>query len=471
VTLPGSLVYRDDSTGIWWYNGYGIWHYSIDTCQTWVDVPMLDIRVVEGAGIVDWFDGKQWTHLDPVLEFFDSRYAQSGWHGMNEFAVAYYNWYAYDGEPLKVVEAAILSEQSSNVPWLNHLAPTGGSAESLSPDAKVIGWNFYAYGQWTNKLLASWTIGNPDPLWRPAKNTDPLNVVCEASDIGDAAAHGIFQQNVGTNVISISYDANGYSLHRLSEDLTIVSEYFRKVGSGNHQIENLAIVNHGENVNTFLERGAVFRVGTTTITADNLVSRFETMNDWRGYQADFRTLNSVMVDDSQGGQIQYFGCNVAGPDPYGEALDENIVGPLKSDAQALKIKAIQARQMLGTIANLTKTTVFASSDRSETPAVTAPDPITGVVKYWATTSFDLCLEFGIDPSGETVSFKACHSTPWNLSLWQPRDVTLDAKYGLQSMFDKPTCLDHWPKYTQRAIETLGETEERGYGHLPLYKTS
>lgn len=56
-----------------------MWHYSIDTCQTRVDVSMLDIRIVEGAGTVDMFDGKFWTHdHGAILEFFDTRYAQSG---------------------------------------------------------------------------------------------------------------------------------------------------------------------------------------------------------------------------------------------------------------------------------------------------------------------------------------------------------------------------------------------------------
>jgi hypothetical protein len=45
-----------------------------------VDVNMLDIRVVEGTGTVDMFDGKFWTHdHGATLQFFDARYAQSGW--------------------------------------------------------------------------------------------------------------------------------------------------------------------------------------------------------------------------------------------------------------------------------------------------------------------------------------------------------------------------------------------------------
>jgi hypothetical protein len=41
---------------------------------------MLDIRVVEGTGTVDMFDGKFWTHDHAAtLQFFDARYAQSGW--------------------------------------------------------------------------------------------------------------------------------------------------------------------------------------------------------------------------------------------------------------------------------------------------------------------------------------------------------------------------------------------------------
>ncbi len=79
VTMPGNEVYRDASTGIWYAYGQGMWHYSIDPCQTWVDVPILEIRVADGTGTVDMFDGQQWTHESRAgLQFFDSRYAQSG---------------------------------------------------------------------------------------------------------------------------------------------------------------------------------------------------------------------------------------------------------------------------------------------------------------------------------------------------------------------------------------------------------
>ena len=102
-------------------------------------------------------------------------------------------------------------------------------------------------------------------------------------------------------------------------------------------------------------------------------------------------------------------------------------------------------------------------------AVTAPDPITGVVRYWATTGtlgYELCLEFGIDPGGHQVSYTLCNSRPWNLPLWQPQDSLLDFKYGLQSMFDKPLNSDAWVVN----VSTEGESYDNWYDNfLPLYK--
>jgi hypothetical protein len=62
---------------------------------------MLQMQIVNGTGTVDVFDGHSWTHQNGVLQFLGTRYAMSGWHGMNEFVVEYYDGVGYDGKPLQ----------------------------------------------------------------------------------------------------------------------------------------------------------------------------------------------------------------------------------------------------------------------------------------------------------------------------------------------------------------------------------
>jgi hypothetical protein len=122
---------------------------------------MLQMRIADGAGTVDVFDGHSWTHQNGVLQFLDTRYAMSGWHGMNEFAVELYDGIGYDGEPITVVKGWVAEEpprdpddpQPPGV--LLTLTPVGNNAqEPTSDDTKE--WRFRAYGNFTKELKASW---------------------------------------------------------------------------------------------------------------------------------------------------------------------------------------------------------------------------------------------------------------------------------------------------------------------------
>jgi hypothetical protein len=423
VTLPGSLVYRDDSTGIWWYNGYGIWHYSIDTRQTWVDVPMLDIRVVEGAGIVDWFDGKQWTHLDPVLEFFDSRYAQSGWHNMTYFVVEYYDGVGYDGEPLKVVEMAIYPEQSNSSVWLNNLTPSGANPEGPLPDKPMTEWNTYVYGQWSNKILVSWSVPNPAQDFRGTFSC-PVTVLINSDDSespeGMVGVRQDIQDFVETslekNTILLRFGHDSYSLKEMVRDLEIVHYV---VNHGEYHvtqipIQNLAINQHGS--------PGSFTVGTTSInwSAWDLVPTWLVGNKQTGSEAEFKRLNAILADD---GQIQHYGCDVARINPFYNSQDVPWIWDLG------RYLPYKARCMLATIANWTHTVVFASSDAQ----IVNLETVGGRCEVANT---EMCLEFGVDFDGRQVSFEDCAQEVWDLALWTPAILSADQKAGsLQTLWD------------------------------------
>ena len=470
VTLPGNQVYHDASTGIWYCYGWESWHYSIDTCQTWVDVPMLEFRVVGETGTVDMFDGRFWTHDHGAqLQFFDNRYAQSGWHNMSEFVVEYYDGVGYDGEPLKVVDVAITDEESESAVWLNHLVQTGGNSETPSPDVTITEWDTHVYGQWDSKLISSWIIPNPSAeynSWATAARAGsgtgvkPLNVFFQAENTDTYNLSWLFEDAMGTDVLYRRYNHDGYSLESMIRDLNLMCDlrsYLYIETSANYEpvkIQNLMILNHGDDV-------GVFRVGTDTIKPDNFYER--------GYDKAFVQLGQIMSDQAQ---IQHYGCLQAGANPYdpiivahqgdGTAYDAYTAGSLAN-------RAWMGRRMMSTIAQLTGATVFTSSD------VNGMLPVNKCSEYdfpHFEQETEMCLEFGVASSGNQVDFwRAFHtesasgSPLWNMQKFPHFSTSLqsDSDYNRQG---PPSAL----KFYFPDVQTYGEEVPKGQlgtVYLPL----
>lgn len=146
---------------------------------------MLQFHIVAGSGAVDYFDGHSWIHQNGKLQFFDTNYAMSGWHEMAEFAVEYYDGVGYDGEPLKVVDGWETTQSSDpDAPAVVTTLTLTGEQPNPAPTGQAIeAWKTWVYGQWTEKLVASWKVPHPSSDFRPDTYTQPLTVVCRASDL------------------------------------------------------------------------------------------------------------------------------------------------------------------------------------------------------------------------------------------------------------------------------------------------
>jgi hypothetical protein len=455
VTLPGTQIYHDASTGIWYCYAQGSWHYSIDTCQTWVDVNMLDIRVVEGTGTVDTFGAQLWSHnTAAALQFFDTRYAQSGWHGMTEFVVEYYDGVGYDGEPLKVVDVAITTEQSDSTVWLNNLTPTGAKPESPSPSATITEWDTYVYGQWDNKLLASWIMPNPSSDYQTSAlltEASQVSATATASSTPSSPLTVLFQGTLSPNItvdweleqvnkcvvpnaLYLKHPTQDYSLERLVKDAQCICEVTGK------KIGTLAIVEHCS-VNMMV-------IGKDHISSYNFYEK--------GYDLLFRGLSEVLA---LGAQLQHFGCNLAGPNPYDptanwQNVQSNVI--LSPEYQAMK-----ARTMLSAIADLTQATVFASSDFSGMTSWEVDDVGTVV----SAIPFDMALEFVVGPAGYQIPWADTNpggshemNRVWEktATVWTPDPRTADTGGPFQLS----------PSWPATNICTWGENQVEFWAPLP-----
>lgn len=460
VQLPGQQVFRD-STGIWYSYGWGQWSYSIDTCATWKDVSMLDIRVVQnGSGTVDAFDGHSWAHSSASLEFFDKNYAMSGWHKMNQFYVELYDGIGYDGQPLEVVHGWETPQSSDpDAPAVLNTLMATGQQQNPPPDGAVItGWKTWVYGEWSHSLVTSYQIPNPSSDYRPEKVSQSLNLFFQADDTFDSERWDALGASLGTNVIFRPYDHDGYSLQQMVKDLSVI-QYVTTKGSTvstDVQIENLMILNHGDSI-------GLFRVGTDRVDPYNFYAR--------DYDKLFAKLDPIMSDAAQ---IQHYGCLQAGPNPYDPAVTaHDYDGSIKDRFKpgTLANLAWKGRCMFATIAQLTGATVFASSDANGVRYDQTDDCGLGFPHYDAP---DMCLEFGIAPDGSQVDFqRAFHdSSTSGTALWnlEKRYYNFSRIVSMQDAdYDFPgpeSALDYYlpevPNYGESFPEGVAGTK-----YLPL----
>ncbi|AFM27770.1 Ca2+-binding protein, RTX toxin [Desulfomonile tiedjei DSM 6799] len=385
VTLPNNQVYRD-TTGIWYSYGRGIWSYSIDTCATWTEVPMLQMRIAGGAGTVDVFDGHSWTHQNGALQFFDTRYAMSGWHGMNEFAVEYYDGVGYDGEPLRVVDGWEAEQpppdpDDPQPPFvLNTLTLTGVQDNPPPPDAVITGWETSAYGQWSGKLLANWEVPNPSAGYNIGTQTTaatclsvafistddivdrrscPPDYTAEDVALVQANIAQYFEDCLATDAICFSFDKE------MTADRML---YYMQVAcaSLNQPIENLLFAQHAN-------------VGYVKMGATKILT-----SDFKHYEQLFRDIGEILHPSAQ---IQFYECNVAGINP--------ALGGQVNLSDPLTMESLGGRALLTSIAEATGAMVFGSSDLG----IIEADEHTKAVKG----PKDQCLEFGVTAGGIQVN--------------------------------------------------------------------
>ncbi|AFM27773.1 hypothetical protein [Desulfomonile tiedjei] len=428
---------------------------------------MLQMRIVGGIGTVDVFDGHSWTHQSGVLQFLDTRYAMSGWHGMNEFAVEYYDGVGYDGEPLRVVDGWEAEQpppdpDDPQPPFvLNTLTGTGAQENPPPPDAVITRWETYVFGGWSGKLLTSWAIANPSPDYNPdtytqnttadsasaANQLAPLTVVCQASDYwwGEKAG-GEIQSRVGENVIWFSYSPTGYSLERLVNDLNLIYYCHNKT-----EIENLVILNHNN-------RGE-FWIGSTHLKPSSLwhhtffndpsSQHLSSFDMFKTYGELFHDLDYIMKD---GGQIQHYGCQPAGFYPYAETCDPSLLDSPGSP----EYQSLMGRRMLATIAHLSNTFVFASSDKQMMSISKDAWPGKEIAVG------ELCLEFGVNPQGFQVNYTACNQKPWNIEMFTPEELqpNQSTTYGLQTLWD-----GEFKDLNERKVSTRGESYNQRYDFI------
>jgi hypothetical protein len=330
--------------------------------------------------------------------------------------VEYYDCVGYDGEPLKVVDVALTTEQSDSTVWLNNLTPTGANPENPSPDATITEWDTHVYGQWDNKLLASWIVPNPSAeynTWATSAGasgvTKPLTVMFVCTD--DVFATGgdvpsnltpeqlkqcedlylkYIESCIGSDVIYCPCTKDKFSLDRMVEVLQVVTERF------NQPVQNLLMMEHGN-------RG-VLTIGTDEITpfnfcayispigqeftTDEHADSFKKIGElmpakWfaREYSDDPETAANKAAEYKA--QIQLYECQLAGYNPF-----------LGTDNEGKKWST-GARAVLTSIADLTSATVFASSDSTIIDVEPGRKPL-------EVFAVDTCLEFGVDPGGIPV---------------------------------------------------------------------
>jgi hypothetical protein len=341
---------------------------------------------------VDTFGAQLWSHNNvALLQFFDTRYAQSGWHNMTEFVVEYYDGVGYDGEPLKVVDVALTTEQSDSTVWLNNLTPTGAKPESPSPSATITEWDTYVYGQWDNKLLASWIVPNPSADYRPdtllasssittsskgsqSASSEPLTVLFY-EDQGYGSVNNRAFEAVAPNVVVKKFQSETFTMTSLVYHAEMMS-LIRGQSIGALAINQHATIDQ-------------LWIGRDCISSNNF---FE-----REYDGLFKELKTVLAE---GAQMQFFGCAIAGPNPYDNSADYSNVE--NECPMSYEYNAWKARRMLSTIASITEATVFASSDINSIKVKVTIGSTGWVVQV---TPNDYCLEFVVGPDGYQIPYE------------------------------------------------------------------
>jgi hypothetical protein len=249
-----------------------------------------------------------------------------------------------------------------------------------------------------------------------------------------------------------------YSLKDLVQDLEIIQESFKKnPGGSDVLIQDLFITNHS-NVGQFT-------VGSTTVGWRNVYKPWYNPfgwlpgNRWDGY---FERLDTIMLD---GGQIQYSGCSTAGFDPFAEVDPTNLEewNPEDRDDWNTEIgQAYYARRMLSTIAYLTNTYVYASSDLGLLNVKLGDVETNRLCPYDFDNQYnrtDECLEFCVGPDGYSVSYKSCRE-PFIAALWEPDGAPYLPDDSIQTLWDAT-----WPRMICPELITYGETRVEFYPNL------
>jgi hypothetical protein len=215
-------------------------------------------------------------------------------------------------------------------------------------------------------------------------------------------------------------------MERLVKDAQVMCEVTGK------KIKTLAYVEHA-NINRIL-------IGTDQITSYNFFQK--------GYYRLFEQLKDLLTEESQ---IQFFGCNIAGPNPYDPTA--NLANLENKVILSPEFQAFRARCMLSTISEITGATVFASSDSGAMGPV-AIVPFLGVV---SATPIDVALEFVIGPDGHQIPFNPSNQYPiWDTNIWNPDPRVADTP--------GPFCQypGLWPASN---IQTLGEDQSLEWARL------
>jgi hypothetical protein len=277
--------------------------------------------------------------------------------------------------------------------------------------------------------------------------------VIEADDFGQSRAAEAF----GSDILYGYYRHDAYSLEAFVEDLEEAQQALKQAKLTPISIDNLIILNHGN-------QPGVFRLGKDTITPDNFYGS--------GYDLTFTRLGELMSDDAQ---IHHYGCLQAGlnvndetvrqHDHDGSRLDRH------KDGGVLSI-GWEGRNMLATIACITGSTVFASSDLNSSsytePSEAKKDELKNV--FWGP---DMCLEFGVGPDLVQVNYwtafhnkSATGSTLWNLPKWF--NYASSPKSGMTPLKDSMQRIDDdWPGVNDPKLEGIaltyymGEISNRG----------
>jgi hypothetical protein len=242
---------------------------------------------------------------------------------------------------------------------------------------------------------------------------------------------------MGSNAKYFSYTKE-YSLDKMVTQLEVTQfDYQKRTGFQTNFFQNLVIVDHSH--------VGCITVGETRVTSARL--EFDCLRSVLsgkplGLVSAFERLDQVMVDD---GQIQLHECDVASFRPEEPKIPENQRNQTVGDVWN---KAVEARRMLSSVAALTKTTVFASSDANE--MTVKKDQQLG--RFVIVADSDLCLEFGVNRVGFQMDFDTdCDLSSWDLSKW---GGSLQTRWDL----NKSVEVNMWGGPSVR-VDTWGENPE------------